>query len=136
MLALSTMVYDGLPQGMPAPLSGSHEELGLRADMCYDRVTRYGPYGLGYDESIGGLGINMAGDNSGIDADQHDYRGVKWGIAQQQCLKQNSHTKLPRTAFVIRAWHGLKYTSHRIMMLRAILASFHLHLVDNTRSIS
>jgi hypothetical protein len=125
-LVPSLMVYNGLPQGMPAPLFGSHEELGLRADVCYDRVNRYGPYGLGYDESRGGLGINMAGDNSGIDAYHHDYRGVKWESAQQQCLKQNSHTKLPRTMFVIRSWHDLNYTSHRIMLLRAILAELSL----------
>jgi hypothetical protein len=122
----SLFVHEGLPQGMPAPLFGSYEELGLRGDVCYDRVNRYGPYGLGYNESIGGLGIDMAGDNSGNDAYQRDYRGVKWGNAQQQCLKQNSRTKLPRTAFVIRAWHDLKYTPHRIMILRAIMAELSL----------
>jgi hypothetical protein len=123
----SLLAYNGLPQGMPAPLFGSHEELGLRADVCYDRINRYGPYGLGYDESIGGLGINMKGDNSGIDTlYKHDYRGVKWGDAQQKCRNQNSHNKLPRTAFVLRVWHDLKYTPHRIMMLRAIMAELSL----------
>lgn len=122
----SLFVNDGLPQGLPAPLFGSHEELGLRGDVCYDRVNRYGPYGLGYDESVGGLGIDMVGDNSGIDAYQLDYRAVKWGSAQHECLKQNSQTKLPRTAFVIRTWHDIEYTPHRILMLRAIMAELSL----------
>jgi hypothetical protein len=123
----SFSAYDGIPQGLPAPLFGSHQEVGFRADVCYDRVNRYAPYGLGYDESEGGLGIDMAGDNSGIEnIYKHDYRGVEWGTAQKQCLKENSEVKLPRTAFVIRTWHDLKWTPHRIMMLRAIIAELSL----------
>ena len=119
--------FDGLPQGMPASLFGSHEEVGFRADVCYDRINRYAPYGLGYDESRGGLGIGMTGDNSGIvSIYKHDYRGVNWGAAQEKCLKQNLNTKLSRTAFVIRAWHDLKWTAHRIMILRAIIAELSL----------
>lgn len=120
-LAPTFSAYQGLPQGFPAPLFGSHEEIGLRSDVCYDRINRFGPYGYGFPEKEGGLGIKLEGDTDGRDAILlPDYRGVIWGDAQKLCIESGRY-RGPRTAFVIRTWHDFEYTPHHIMVLRAIV---------------
>jgi hypothetical protein len=117
--------YAGVPQGMTAPLMGSHDEVGL-SQVCFDRVGRFGPYGWGFAASDGGLGIGLQGDNEGIeDIEKIDYRNIKWREAQERCLKRNDarleQQKLPRQALVLRTWHDFDYTPHHIMILRAII---------------
>jgi len=119
--------YQGLPQGMPMPLFGSAGEIGLNAGVCYDRINRLAPYGLGIAEEEGGLGRGLEGDNSGLDEIQvTDWRRIKWHHAQQQCVKKNAAQLKSRTVFVIRTWHTFEYTPYHIMMLRAIISELSL----------
>ena len=119
--------YQGLPQGMPSPLFGSAKELGMQHGICYDRINRFGPYGLGFTEEEGGLGIGFDGDKDGLDSvNSTDYRSVNWGAAQERCLEKNPRRKQQRTAIVIRTWHTFNYTPHHIMMLRSMIAELAL----------
>ncbi|KAL9124605.1 MAG: hypothetical protein Q9217_006077 [Psora testacea] len=91
--------YDGLPQGMPDPVIGAHNVLGLRDDICFDRYGRLGPYGYGYSVKRGGTGAGLNGEKEGADImwTQHrsipevDYTKVRWAQAQMACLEKNSH---------------------------------------------
>lgn len=88
--------YDGVPQGFPDAIMGSYGVLGLRDDVCFDRFGRLGPYGLGYGIRNGGVGAGLHGDREGIeavwsDAGPMDFKGVRWGQLQEQCLIANSH---------------------------------------------
>lgn len=119
--------YPGLPQGLSAPLFGSQEELGFNTGVCYDRVSRLGPYGYGISEEKGGLGTATEGDQEGIDRlTPTDWRNVKWESAQQRCLKTNAEQIKSRTAFVIRTWNTFEYSKHHIIMLRAIISELAL----------
>ena len=116
--------YQGLPQGFPAP--GSQDELGFEP-VCYDRVNRFASYGYGFTKAQGGLGIELKGDNAGLNSVLgRDFTKVQWNDAQQRCLSTNRHNLTSRTAFVIRTWHSYQYTEHDILMLRAIVSELAL----------
>ena len=117
--------YAGLPQGMTAPLMGSHDEIGFR-QVCFDRVGRFSPYGWGLAEDGGGLGVGFEGDNEGVEhIEKIDYRNITWHEAQERCLKSNTagheQRRTPRQALILRTWHDFDYTPHHIMILRAII---------------
>ncbi|KEF56616.1 uncharacterized protein A1O9_06805 [Exophiala aquamarina CBS 119918] len=121
--------YPGIPQGLSAPLFGSQEELGFDNGICYDRVNRLGPYGYGFSEKEGGIGIESGsgGDEEGIDrVTPTDWRKVKWQPAQKLCHEKNAKQIKSRTAFVIRTWSSFKYSNFDIMMLRAIISELSL----------
>ena len=90
--------YTGIPQGQPEAVMGSHEVLGLRNDICFDRFGRLGPYGYGYSLKRGGTGAGMNGDREGADEmwkgagkpQEVDYRRVNWAEAQKVCSEKNS----------------------------------------------
>jgi len=89
--------YEGVPPGMPDPVMGSHNVLGLREDVCFDRFGRLGAYGYGYSMRKGGTGAGLNGEREGSDAmwtekgavPEVDYTKVKWAEAQNQCLLRN-----------------------------------------------
>lgn len=123
----TVFAYQGLPQGMSAPLFGSQKELGVDDTVCYDRVNRLAPYGLGLAEETGGLGANPDGDNDGLDGvDSIDWRGVKWEDAQTRCFEKNSDGITSRTALVFRTWSTFVYTKYHIAMIRAIISELAL----------
>ncbi len=90
--------YTGIPQGQPDAVLGSHEVLGLRDDICFDRFGRLGPYGYGYSVKRGGTGAGMNGEREGADEmwkgaakpQEVDYRKVSWAEAQKVCAEKNS----------------------------------------------
>jgi hypothetical protein len=89
-------VYSGVPSGMPDPVVGSYDVLGLRDDTCFDRFGKLGPYGLGYDKKNGGSGAGMEGDREDAETvwaefGKVDYRFVNWAEAQERCLALNQH---------------------------------------------
>ena len=93
--------YNGVPQGMPDAVMGSHHVLGIRHDVCFDRFGRYGPYGLGYSRKYGGTGAGTEGDREGADAtwsgtDFVDYRKIDWAVAQAICEESNQHRFTPK----------------------------------------
>ena len=86
--------YNGVVQGQPEPVVGSHNLLGLREDVCFDRFGRYGPYGLGYPEANGGMDVGMNTEQEGSEdvwakTGKIDYSRVDWGDAQDRCYEAN-----------------------------------------------
>lgn len=63
------MSYGGLPKGFPQPDLGSFDAVGLDGNVCFDRFARLGPYGLNENTP--------------------DFRKVKWGQLQNECLERN-----------------------------------------------
>ncbi|KAL9097967.1 MAG: hypothetical protein Q9163_006277 [Psora crenata] len=98
--------YSGVPQGMPDPVIGAHDVLGLRDDICFDRYGRLGPYGYGYSIKRGGTGAGMSGEREGAEEmwirqgniREVDYTNVRWAPAQLACLEKNKHRFLPAEA--------------------------------------
>ncbi|KAL2259606.1 hypothetical protein VTK26DRAFT_6656 [Humicola hyalothermophila] len=86
--------YNGVVQGQPEALIGSHNLLGLRDDICFDRFGRYGPYGLGYSFDEGGLQVGLDTEHEGAEAvwartGKINYDGIDWGDAQARCYESN-----------------------------------------------
>lgn len=73
--AADIRVFKGKPSGFPKELFGSFDVLGMDDDLCFERETRLGNYGLGDDKKRRGKGI--------------DWDTVDWGRLQQECLKKN-----------------------------------------------
>lgn len=88
----------GVPEGMPDPVIGSYDVLGLQNSGCFDRYGRLGPYGLGYTETYGGTGTGLDGEGReealrGVwkGSLEVDYTKVDWGTAQARCFQKNKH---------------------------------------------
>jgi len=85
--------FQGIPQGHPDPIFGSHEELGLDSGICFERYGRLGAYGFGYGVSEGGLGVGEYGeDGKGpgtVPMQKIDWTEVDWGKVQGRCIEQN-----------------------------------------------
>ncbi|KAJ3462914.1 hypothetical protein MRS44_007700 [Fusarium solani] len=134
--------YNGVPQHMPDPAIGSYKLLGLRDDVCFDRFSRYGPYGLGYSRAHGGLDTGLDTESSGNEAiwaetGKINYIDVNWAEAQEACYKANKHrfkqvspetqelqegsTKKGRIAVVVRTYTGFKWTELAVLNFRALI---------------
>ncbi|KAK3944075.1 hypothetical protein QBC46DRAFT_6724 [Diplogelasinospora grovesii] len=92
--APDTYAYNGVPQGQPEAVIGSHKLLGLRDDVCFDRFGRYGPYGLGYSLDEGGVQEGMDTEQEGAKevwskTGKINYNNVDWGDAQGRCYESN-----------------------------------------------
>ena len=89
--------YSGVTEGFPDPAMGSHDVLGLRNDICFDRFGRLGPYGYGYSVRRGGMGAGMHGDREGADdmwtgaekISEVDFSNVHWAKVQEACAEKN-----------------------------------------------
>ncbi|KAG0125638.1 hypothetical protein HOY82DRAFT_571435 [Tuber indicum] len=92
--------FEGIPEGMPTAVFGSHSLLGLKDDLCFDRYGRYGSYGYGYSKDNGGLGVaewdgNITdGGETGwgqgsMPVKEIDWRGIDWGRLQKECAEKN-----------------------------------------------
>lgn len=89
--------YPGVTEGFPDPAMGSHDVLGLRNDICFERFGRLGPYGYGYRVWKGGVGAGLHGEREGADdmwsgdgkAAQVNYHQVQWAKAQNSCAEKN-----------------------------------------------
>ncbi|KAK4694677.1 hypothetical protein P7C71_g2946, partial [Lecanoromycetidae sp. Uapishka_2] len=73
---------DIVSHAAPEPVIGSYKETGLHSDFCFDRHSRYDPYG--YDE----------GDFSGAQdkasrASKVIWDNVNWGELQKECFLRN-----------------------------------------------
>ena len=89
--------YEGVPLGQPDAVMGSHNVLGLREDICFERFGRLGPYGYGYSVRKGGTGAGLNGEREGAEdmwkekgnPIEVDYTDVKWAAAQDACVYAN-----------------------------------------------
>ena len=61
---------------------GSYQETGLDYTHCFDRFTRYSPYG--FEEDTDNRGQDKAKREEKI-----DWNKVKWGQLQNECLSRN-----------------------------------------------
>jgi len=68
-------VFRGRPSNLPSPGFGSYDALGIADNMCFERETRLGQYGL--------LPVTYEGGN------KIDWGGVNWGVLQHQCRGRN-----------------------------------------------
>ncbi|KAI5462572.1 hypothetical protein BGZ63DRAFT_354195 [Mariannaea sp. PMI_226] len=156
--------YNGIPQHMPDPAIGSYSLLGLRDDICFDRFSRYGPYGLGYDRAHGGIDTGLDTENVGNEAvwaetGKIDYREVNWADAQDSCYRANKHrfkevdtdnqelenapNKKGRIAVVIRTYTGFKWTELAVLNFRALInelslrsgGEYHVHFLMQVRNV-
>ncbi|KAI0479597.1 hypothetical protein F4859DRAFT_529773 [Xylaria cf. heliscus] len=141
--------YRGLVQGQPKAAIGSHEALGLRDDVCFDRFGRYGPYGLGYSVDRGGVSESLDTESEGSEtvweqSGQINWNAVDWADAQIECLNSNKDRfftgnqtrdaelastglkKLHRTAIVVRMYVGFKWTAHAVLNFRAMISELNL----------
>ncbi|KAI1336886.1 hypothetical protein F5Y15DRAFT_190121 [Xylariaceae sp. FL0016] len=141
--------YNGIPQGQPKAAIGSHELLGLREDVCFDRFGRYGPYGLGYDLEHGGVNEAIETEQEGSQevwakSGQINWDDVDWASAQDQCFQSNEDRfftgnetrdselantglkKLDRMAIVVRTYVGFKWTAHAVLNFRAMISELNL----------
>ncbi|KAK2026951.1 hypothetical protein LX32DRAFT_565308 [Colletotrichum zoysiae] len=71
------LVFKGHPRDFPQPSMGGFDILDMDGNICYERDTRLGPYGLTPQlHSKTGLPI--------------DWGSIKWGDLQKKCLEQNA----------------------------------------------
>ena len=90
--------YEGVPLGQPDAVIGSHNVLGLREDICFERFGRLGPYGYGYSVRKGGTGAGLNGEREGAEdiwkgkgnPIEVDYTHIQWAAAQDACAYANS----------------------------------------------
>ncbi|KAK7917220.1 hypothetical protein PG985_010828 [Apiospora marii] len=141
--------YSGVPQGQAKPAMGSYDLLGMREDVCFDRFSRYGAYGLGYTAKEGGTGEAMDTDHEGNEAvwEKHgkvNWENMDWAAAQERCFVSNENRfytgnstqdaeyaklrpkRIDRTAIVIRTYVGFKWTAHALLNFRAMISELNL----------
>ncbi|KAJ5350033.1 hypothetical protein N7541_007760 [Penicillium brevicompactum] len=134
---------------------GSHEAIGLDHNVCVDRYSRYGPYGL--DEFTDA-------DVPGFQRPPRIFWGnINWGYLQSSCYERNAdrydpdrpdqhysrhvlslyppesasrdkwHKKLgtlsykPRSAVLLRASDSMKWTPSHAQYLRSLIMELSLH---------
>ena len=73
------LVFKGQPEKWPEPRIGSYDVLGMDANICWERETRLGPYGL--TEQLKRVG----GEYQPIDWDN-----INWGDLQRRCVHKNA----------------------------------------------
>ncbi|ETN37607.1 uncharacterized protein HMPREF1541_07229 [Cyphellophora europaea CBS 101466] len=114
--------YKGLPQRMPAPLMGSHNEIGLDSARCYDRIERLAIYGDQPADHEAGIAVAEGGDNDPLPDRRPNWKRAKWGPAQDKCYERNREKVVGREAFIVRTWSNYTYTAYDIAVLRAIIS--------------
>lgn len=73
------LVFKGRPHEFPDPKFGSYGALGMDANICWERDTRLGPYGLKEQrKKVGGEFETIKWDN------------VNWGDLQRRCVHKNA----------------------------------------------
>lgn len=90
--------YPGVVKSFPEAIMGSHEVLGLRNDICFERFGRLGPYGYGYSVKRGGTGAGLHGDREGAEdlwkspgsTTEVDYGSIDWAKVQSACATKNA----------------------------------------------
>lgn len=82
-------VYRGVPKDFPKVYAGGYDVIGLDGDVCFDRYSRYGPYGFGDDEFPEEVKDWKAPHTV------PEWKDVKWGELQEECLELNKHRYRP-----------------------------------------
>ncbi|KAF2727840.1 hypothetical protein EJ04DRAFT_593844 [Polyplosphaeria fusca] len=92
-------VYHGLPEGFPPAYAGGYDVVGLDGNVCFDRYSRYGPYGFGDEEFPEDVADWKAPKTV------PEWSTVDWGELQDSCLELNKDRYRPeaRTPVVRKA---------------------------------
>ncbi|KAK6332919.1 hypothetical protein TWF696_002937 [Orbilia brochopaga] len=143
-------VYKGIPRGLPDPYYGSHELLGLDNDVCFERRTRLGMYGLKDRDEI-----PKNAKEEGMLYDL-EWKGVDWASIQKQCVQLNQDRFPPnssltttaeseseikkrsmpksavkqfrtRTAVILRVWHTYRWTRLDYANLRSLITELNVN---------
>lgn len=95
-------VYRGIPAGFPPAYAGGYDVVGLDNNVCFDRYSRYGPYGYGDDQFPEEVKDWKAPKTI------PEWKEVQWGALQDECLERNKNryrqnartptVKIPSTA--------------------------------------
>jgi hypothetical protein len=73
------LVFKGRPHNFPEPKFGSYSLLGMDPNLCWERDTRLGPYGLlEQTKKVGG------------EVEIIDWENVNWGDLQRRCVESNA----------------------------------------------
>ena len=132
--AQDVYAYPGIAQHFPQPFCGSHHELDLDENICFDRFGRLGLYGFGSNDAVheGEKTSESQYVYAEHPSDQRgttDYTLIDWGTAQARCLEKNRRrftgakrkTTIPRHAYILRTWTGYEYDEHQIYTMRAMI---------------
>lgn len=82
-------VYRSVPASFPKVFAGGYDVVGLDSDVCFDRYSRYGPYGFG-DDVIPGNVIHWKAPQT-----IPEWKDVPWGALQDDCLVRNKERYRP-----------------------------------------
>ncbi|KAJ4377603.1 hypothetical protein N0V83_000430 [Neocucurbitaria cava] len=82
-------VYRGVPADFPPVYAGGYDVVGLDDNVCFDRYSRYGPYGYGDDEFPEEVKHWKAPELI------PDWPKVRWGELQDDCLERNKERYRP-----------------------------------------
>ncbi|KAF2269462.1 hypothetical protein CC78DRAFT_575024 [Lojkania enalia] len=83
-------VYHGLPEDSPPVFAGGYDVIGLDGDICFDRYSRYSPYGLGFDEFAEHVVDWKVPDT------EPNWTYADWGRLQDECLEANKDRFHPK----------------------------------------
>ncbi|KAL7799066.1 hypothetical protein V8C37DRAFT_366434 [Trichoderma ceciliae] len=73
------LVFKGRPHNFPEPKFGSYSLFGMDPNLCWERDTRLGPYGLlEQTKKVGG------------EVELIDWENVNWGDMQRRCVESNA----------------------------------------------
>lgn len=73
------LVFKGRPHQWPEPKMGSYDIFNMDANLCWERETRLGPYGL----------LDQHRKESGQD-EMIDWDNISWGDLQRRCVLKNA----------------------------------------------
>ncbi|KAK4888687.1 hypothetical protein LTR49_028833, partial [Elasticomyces elasticus] len=111
----------------PKPLFRSYNSVGLDDAVCFDRHSRYRPYGLG------GKSVPAAAAISENNQGEVDWSTVSWGSLQEQCLSENpgpeshdAHQSHGRSAVLIRTWDTYQYQENDLQAIRSLVSELSL----------
>ncbi|KAF7543280.1 hypothetical protein G7Z17_g10866 [Cylindrodendrum hubeiense] len=74
------LVFRGQPHEWPTPRFGSYDVMNMDGNLCWERETRLGPYGLTPQKKLGEHGK----------LENLDWNKVNWGDLQRACVHQNA----------------------------------------------
>ncbi|KAH7149534.1 hypothetical protein B0J13DRAFT_473206 [Dactylonectria estremocensis] len=74
------LVFKGQPHEWPVPRMGGYNVLNMDGNLCWERETRLGPYGLTIQHKVSGDGK----------LSPLDWDAVNWGDLQRACVHKNA----------------------------------------------
>jgi hypothetical protein len=81
--------YRGVPKDFPPVYAGGYDVIGLDNNVCFDRYSRYGPYGFGDEEFPENVRHWKAPESI------PEWSEVRWGELQEDCLERNKNRFRP-----------------------------------------